>query len=797
MSLPTSCCVGVIIDQAKPTNNSSFEADNLRVDRYCRPMSKSILGNAVRRIEDPKMLTSGATYVDDVRDPLLEGAAHVHFVRSTMAHATLRSIDVSEAKSMPGVLAVVTGRDLSITNLPFDFPSFPAAMARPFLAADTVRYVGEPIVAIITELASQGEDAAEQVVIDYEPLPVLVDPELAVHSDIVLHPAHGSNIATAIPGKEPIDFSGYEVVVSQRIVNSRIAAAPLEIRSAASAWGSDGRLHHWVSSQGPHPYRGLLTKVYGLEASQIRVVTPDVGGGFGAKALPYPEDVMLPDLARIVGRPVRWFGSRTDDMVNLGHGRAQTQFATLAGRRDGTLEAYHLRVIQDAGAFPRYGAMLPMMTKLMQPGVYSIDRVAFESQSVVTNTTPVAPFRGAGRPEATAALERMVDMFAAEIGMDPVEVRRKNFLQPDQFPLTTKGGASYDCGNYEGALDLALELAGYGQLREEQAKRRAANDPKLLGIGVCAYVEVTAGSGGSEYGSVEILENGKVRALTGSLPYGTGHDTSWAMLISERTGIPMEDIEIVHGDTDVVPRGGLTGGSRSLQLAGTSMFGAAGMVRDQAKSLAAELLEANVDDVVLDTDRAVFHVAGTPALTRSWSDVAVAHAAKGEGPLRAECEFNQAGGTFPSGVHITVVEVDSETGHVCVQRHITCDDAGRILNPMLVEGQVHGGVGQGIAQALLEEFRYDEDGNPLTSNFADYGVISSAELPSIERVALETPSPMNELGAKGIGESGTIGSTPAVQNAVVDALAHLGIRHLDMPATSEKVWRAIQSVRQS
>jgi aerobic carbon-monoxide dehydrogenase large subunit len=429
----------------------------------------------------------------------------------------------------------------------------------------------------------------------------------------------------------------------------------------------------------------------------------------------------------------------------------------------------------------------------MQPGVYSIDQVAFDSQSVVTNTTPVAPFRGAGRPEATAALERMVDMFAAEIGMDPVEVRRKNFLQPDQFPLTTKGGASYDCGNYEGALDLALELAGYSQLRAEQAQRRAAHDPKLLGIGVCAYVEVTAGSGGSEYGSVEILENGKVRALTGSLPYGTGHDTSWAMLISERTGIAMEDIEILHGDTDIVPRGGLTGGSRSLQLAGTSMFGAAGLVRDQAKALAAELLEASIDDVVLDTDRAVFHVAGTPSLSRSWADVAVAHAAKGDGPLRAECEFNQAGGTFPSGVHITVVEVDSETGQVRVQRHITCDDAGRILNPMLVEGQVHGGVGQGVAQALLEEFRYDEDGNPLTSNFADYGVISSAELPSIERVALETPSPMNELGAKGIGESGTIGSTPAVQNAVVDALAHLGIRHLDMPATSEKVWRAIQS----
>jgi aerobic carbon-monoxide dehydrogenase large subunit len=758
--------------------------------------SGSILGHPVLRVEDPRMLTAGGTYVADIHDPLLDNAAHVFYLRSTMAHARIGAIDVREALKAPGVIAVITAADLAgdpaLTVFPADFPMFPKTLPRPWLASDTVRYVGEPIAAIVTESAQQGADAAELCVVDYEPLTAVVDPETAAASTTLLHPKHGSNTSMGIPAGEPVDPTTCEVVVRQRIVNSKIAPSPLEPRSAASAWDANGRLHHWSSNQGPHPFREVVAKGLGIPSADIRVVTPDVGGGFGAKATPYPEDVLLPWIARHVARPVRWFSNRTDDMVNLGHGRAQIQYAELGGRRDGTIEAYRLSVLQDGGAYPRYGAFLPNLTKLMMPGVYSLRNVDYASTSVLTNTTPVVPFRGAGRPEATAVLERIVDVFAAEIGMDPAEVRRKNFLQPSDFPYATPTGAKYDSGDYEAALNKVLAAADYEELRADQARRRAAGDPVVVGIGLSAYVEITGAGGSPEYGSVEVLPNGKVRARTGSLPYGTGHDTSWSMLISERLGIDMADIEVIHGDTDAVPRGGLTGGSRSLQIAGSAIWGASAAVVDLARNLAAELLEASVDDVVLDADAARFHVAGTPSISKSWIEIAGLAASRGE-QVFAEMDFRQDGATFPSGVHCAVVEIDTETGQTRLVRYIACDDAGRILNPLIVAGQVHGGIAQGAAQALLEEMVYDTHGNPLTGNFADYGIISAAELPSFERLVLETPSPLNALGAKGIGESGTVGSTPAVHNAVCDALAHLGVRHVDMPATSEKVWRVIQS----
>ena len=761
------------------------------------PVTHSILGNRVVRKEDPRMLTAGGTYVNDVRDPLLNNAAHVFFVRASMASANI-TVDVSEARKAPGVLAVITGAEAEagLGNFPTDFPAphFPQSMPRPWLCTDTVRYVGEPIVAIVTEELSQGPDAGELVVVEYAALTAVVNPETSEENTTLVHPGHESNISMSIAAGDPIDFSQCEVVVTERIVNSRIAPAPIEGRNAAAAWSADGRLNHWTSCQGPHPFRDFIAGAYGIDKSQIRVITPDVGGGFGAKATPYPEDVMLGWIAKQVGRPVKWTSFRSDDMVGLGHGRAQIQTAKMGGTRDGKITHYELKVLQDGGAYPRYGAYLPNLTKLMQPGVYNIDNIAYSSVSVLTNTTPVVPFRGAGRPEASAAIERIVDRFAAEIGMDSTEVRRKNLIQPDQFPFTTKGGATYDTGSYEASLDLALQASNYAGLRSEQASRRASNDPVQLGIGVAMYVEVTGAGGAPEYGSVEILPDGKVRALTGSLPYGTGHDTSWAMLISDRLGVPMDDIEVIHGDTDVVPRGGLTGGSRSLQIAGSAIVGAAGVVKDQARALAAELLEANVDDVVLDTaSGGAFHVAGVPSIRRTWRDVAT-FAASREEPLRGEHDFRQAGATFPSGTHIAVVEVDSETGKVRLREMIACDDAGRILNPLIAEGQIHGGLAQGIAQALLEEFVYDEDGNPVTSNLADYGLISTTELPMFTRVPIETPTPLNELGAKGIGESGTVGATPALQNAVIDALAHFGVKHLDMPMTAEKVWRAVNSL---
>ena len=758
--------------------------------------SRSILGNRVLRKEDPKFLTTGGVYVDDVRMELV-GAAAVTYVRSTMASGRIVSIDVDEAKAAPGVLAVFTATDVraDLGDFPSDIGVLNQDMVRPWLASDVVRYVGEPIAIIVSEDRASGVDAAELVFTDLDPLPVVVDSEESVKNEHLLHEAAGTNISFEIPPRRPADFESCEVVVRQRIVNQRVAPCPLEVRAAAALWTDEGRLTHWASTQGPHSVRDALAKVYGLDKAQVRVISPDVGGGFGAKGATYPEELLMGWIARKIGRPVKWVETRSESMLNLGHGRGQVQDVELGGSRDGTIRAYRVHVLQDSGAYPRMGAVLPFMTRTMLTGVYAIPDAEFRATSVVTNTTPTVAYRGAGRPEAAAAIERAVDLFAAEIGMDPAEVRRKNFIANDAFPYKTRMGTTYDSGNYGGALDLALEAAGYDELRSEQRQRRAAGETKVLGIGMSVYVEITGGGPSEEYGAIEIRPDGSVLARTGTSPHGQGHVTSWAMLISDRTGIPMDKIEVVHGDTDVVPQGGMTGGSRSLQVGGVAMHQAAGEMVERAKQLAADLLEANPDDVVLDTDGGRFHVAGTPAVAKDWADLAAAASADGGTGLVVEHVFNSTGATFPSGSHLAVVEVDTETGKVDLVRMVAVDDAGRILNPLIAEGQVHGGLAQGAAQALLEEMSYDADGNPQTGNFADYGFVSADVLPLFEIVHLETPTPLNELGAKGIGESGTIGATPAVQNAVIDALAHLGVKHIDMPCTAEKVWRAIQEAK--
>ena len=429
----------------------------------------------------------------------------------------------------------------------------------------------------------------------------------------------------------------------------------------------------------------------------------------------------------------------------------------------------------------------------MAPGVYDIPKVEMGFTSVLTTTTPLTAYRGAGRPEATAAIERIIDIWAAAAGLDPADVRRANFVAPSKFPFTTVMGANYDSGEYAAALDRALAGAGYTELRAEQARRRASGDRRMLGIGVSTYVEITNPMGGGEYGAVEITPEGGAIVRTGSSAHGQGHRTVWAMLVHDRTGIPVDRVEVRYGDTDEVPRGGGTGGSRSLQAGGTAVVQAAEQVVDDARRLAADLLEAAVEDVVLDTGSGAFHVTGTPSKSVDWKAVATASAAGSA--LKAEIDFKPAGATFPFGAHISVVEVDAETGQVTVLRHVACDDAGTIMNPLIFDGQVHGGIAQGIAQALMEEVLYDELANPITSNLADYAFISSAELPSFERIAQETVTPLNPLGSKGIGEAGTIGATPAVHNAVVDALAHLGVRHVDMPTTPERVWRAIAGTK--
>jgi len=477
--------------------------------------------------------------------------------------------------------------------------------------------------------------------------------------------------------------------------------------------------------------------------------------------------------------------------VAMGHGRAQWQTVKIGGSRDGRVRAYRLDVVQDAGAYAHLGAFLPFLTRVMASGVYDIPEVQFNARSVLTNTTPTVAYRGAGRPEATAAIERAMDLFAAEIGLDPAEVRRRNLIPADAFPYTTPTDTVYDVGDYERSLDLALEAAGYADLRAEQERRREAGDPRQLGVGVCIYVEVTAGpQAGGEYGRVIVHDDGSATALTGASAHGQGHDTAFAMLVTDTLGIPLDRVTVKHGDTDEVARGVGTFGSRSLQLGGAAIHAASGQVLERARQLAADLLEADPADVELDRAKGAFHVAGAPAVSRSWAEVAVA---AGPGGLEAEADFEASSPTYPFGTHVAVVEVDTETGLARLVRMVTCDDAGTILNPLLVEGQRHGGIAQGAAQALYEWVRFDDDGNPQTTNLADYTMVSAAELPSFELVAMETPTPVNPLGAKGIGESGTIGATPAVQSAVCDALAPLGVRHVDMPCTPERIWDAIRA----
>jgi len=721
----------------------------------------------------------------------MPGALHLTFVRSSMAHARLTGIDASEALSMPGIRAVWTAADIDIA------PAGPAngmmnkAMVFPYLAIDTVRYVGDLVAIVVSEDKTSGVDAAETVIVDYEPLEAVLDMDDSFSNRVLLHPDAETNVVLTFAARSNDDiFVDCEVVVDLVIENQRVAPAPMEVRSCVSTW--DGtRLTQWACSQGAHGARDGLAEVFGLEKSQVRVITPDVGGGFGAKSGVYPEEILVGWATRKLGVPVRWTESRTENMLAMGHGRAQRQRTRMGGTRDGRITAYRLDLLQDAGAYARAGAVLPYMTRLMAGGVYDIANVQFESNSVVTNTTPTVAYRGAGRPEATAAIERTIDEFARVCGIDPAEVRRRNYIAPSDFPLTTPMGAKYDSGEYAAALELALKAAGYDQLLVEQKKRRDSNDPVQIGIGIASYVETTNPMGSGDYGSVEIKADGGAIVRTGSSSHGQGHHTAWAMIVSQTTGIPMDKIEFRFGDTDDVDRGGGTGGSRSLQVGGSAAKLAAESVIEKAKQRAADLLEAAVEDVIIDTVRGAFHVKGSPTPARTWAELMI----EIDAPLEAEVDYVPEGATFPFGTHVCVVEVDVETGSVVVARHIACDDAGTIINPLLVDGQVHGGIAQGVAQALLEVIAYDPDGNPITSNLADYGFISAAELPSFERVPMETPTPRNPLGAKGIGEAGTIGATPAVHNAVVNAVSHLGVTHIDMPCTSFNVWTAIQAVR--
>lgn len=758
-------------------------------------MAGSILGNAVRRVEDPRILRGEARYLDDVE---VVGALQAVFVRSTVAHARITGIDTSEAKAMPGVVDVFTEADLGMEPTGA-MAMVPAAFARPLLARDTVRHVGEPVAVILAETRAQAVDAAEMVFIDYDFLPAVTDAVLALEPDApVLFPENGTNLVSRMEfGADEQIFDDADVVVSGSFFNQRLAAVPLEVNGMVAVPDPDtGGLTCWCSTQGPFANRSALSKALGLKKEQVRVIAPAVGGGFGAKMGAYAEQTVVAALAHRLGRAVRYMETRSDNLVAMTHGRDQHHEVEIGAKRDGTVTGLKVRVVQNTGAYPGMSVFLPMLTRQMACGVYRIPKVWFVSEAVSTNTTSVAAYRGAGRPEATALLERIMDMLAVELGMDPVELRRKNLIPADDFPHQTVTGANYDVGDYEAALAEALRIADYPALRKEQEARRTRGDVRQLGIGVSVYVEVTAGGMTSEIGSVEVHPDGTVTVKTGTSPHGQGHETAWAQIVSDRLGVPMDVIRVIHSDTGLVDKGMGTGGSRSAQIGGSAVLRAGEAVVEKAKLVAAHMLEAAPEDMVVFEGNGV-GVAGVPARALAWADLAQAAADPEQLPegmepgLHVQEEFDQGVASYPFGAHVSVVEVDMETGKVELVRHIAVDDCGTILNPMLAEGQVHGGVAQGIAQALFEGFEYDEDGNPVTASLIDYKVPSAAELPSFETAHTVTPTHLNPLGAKGIGESGTIGSTPAAQSAVIDALSHLGIRHLDMPLTPERVWRAI------
>ena len=795
-------------------------------------MPGSLLGNRVPRVEDPDLLRGGGTYVGNLR---IDGMARVAFVRSPLAHARINAIDTTAARTAPGVLAVYTAADLGVE--PFHgFMVLNAACARPPLAVDKVRFVGEAVVMIVAETEVAAVDAAELVEVDYDPLDAVVDLEEAVADNAPLQFEEiGANLVAGRAGDTSVDpLAGATTIVRATLQNQRIAVVPMEGNAIAVIPGDDGNGHDltvYVSTQMPHAFARTAAKTLDFDDDSLRVIAPHVGGAFGGKAGVGYEHAAVMAAARSLGRPLTWVETRSENLVAMPHGRGQVQWIELGFDTEGRITGMHCRVLGDAGAYAGFGGALAMgPTRMMAQGVYRIPHIRYDVAVAVTNTTPMGAFRGAGRPEAAEFLERMMDLAAADLDIDPVELRRRNLLPTFTEPVRTVMGTEYDTGDYQEALEQALRLAGYDDLRAEQAARRASGARRQLGIGVAVYVEITAGGGSQEYGSVEVHRDGSATIRVGTSAHGQGHATAFAMIVSDGLGIPLESIRFVQSDTAAVPRGGGTGGSRSLQIGGSAVARATEEVLVRAKELAAAHLEASPDDIVVSGDGRL-GVAGVPSRALSWSELAAlaedAEIQAGEadlvggledgeapnsrdrpgeaaadrdghpgddgslGPLAAAVDFAQDGATFPFGAHVSVVEVDMETGEVDPVRHIAVDDCGRIVNPLLVTGQQHGGIAQGMAQALWEQVVFDDDGNPLTANLADYAMPSAAEFPFFETANTETPTFRNPLGAKGIGESGTIGSTPSVHNAVVDALSHLGVRHVDIPCTPERVWRAI------
>lgn len=755
-------------------------------------MAGSLLGTAIRRVEDPDLITGRGTFVDNLAQARND-VLHAVFVRSPFARANITHLDTTEAEAAAGVVGVFTSADLGDRPAPM-FATANDAVERFPLARGRVQYVGDPVALVVAETRALAVDAAELVDVDYEPLPPVIDPERAVEPDAPqLYDVLPRNVAIRRVDDDPDTdpLAGAEVVVRARIENNRLATAPIEGNAILADPTADDELALtvWLSTQHPHLGQELFAELTGLAQEQIRVVAPHVGGAFGGKAGISPDHAAVVLAALALARPVVWSETRSEAMLSM-HGRGQVQYAELGLTRDGKITGMRARVLGDCGAYAGFGGSFASgSTRTMAQGPYVIPKIRYDGLSVVTSTSPVGALRGAGRPEAAALLERIIDLAADELGLTPEEIRRRNFVPSDAFPWETFAGRTYDSGDYDLPLTEALRLADVDGARAEQARRREAGDPRQLGIGVASYVEIT-GFGGSELGHVEVHEDGSAIVRSGTSAHGQGHATAFSMIAADRLGIPMDQIRYEQSDTAVIPRGGGTGGARSLQMGGQAVEQASVELLEKARRLAADRLEASPDDVELGDDG--FSVRGVPATAVGWAELARYAESRGDA-LAVTADFEQQHPTFPFGSHVSIVEVDTETGLVTPLRHIAVDDCGRVVNPLLVGGQQHGGAVQGISQALWEEFIYDAEGTPLTSTFADYPMPTAADTTSIEAHSTETPTPYNSLGVKGIGEAATIGATPAVQNAVVDALSHLGVRHVDIPCTPERVYTAVRA----
>ena len=782
-----------------------------------------LIGSPVKRVEDPRLITGAAHYLDDLK---LAGVAHVAIVRSPYAHARIKSIDTSRAAASPGVVAVFTGEDFAHLNpLPCAWQATGTenhVVTPRALEIDRATFTGAGVAAVVAESRTEAEDALALIEIDWEPLDAVVDAEKATQPGAPqIHESAPANIvmdwecgdaAAADDG-----LAAADVVVRQRLVNQRLIPTPLETRGAAADYDpGTGSYTVWMSSQCPHVMRLLMTAfVFGIPETKMRCISPTVGGAFGTKIFLYPEYVLVAAIAEKIGRPVKWIESRRENYAATTHGRDHTTYLEIGAQNDGTLTAVKVKTYANLGGVistiapgiptTLYGRMLS--------GAYTIPAIHCQVIGVYTNTGMVDAYRGAGRPEATYVIERAVDLVARELSLDPVEVRRRNFIPPDAFPYDPGilAGLSYDSGDYELALDRALEIVGYDDFRAEQEAARRAG--RYLGIGFSTYVEICGvapsawvGTGGQGWGAglwesanVRVHLTGKVVVTTGSKAFGQGHETTMAQVVGDELGVPLEDVTVEHGDTLGTPFGYGTYGSRSAAVGTVAIYNALQRIKQKAKRITAHMLEADVEDIVYDNGR--MFVAGSPGTGKTIQEIAAAAAVgydlpPGDEPfLDDTAYYDPPNCTFPFGTHVAIVEIDPETGEVALTRYVAVDDVGRVINPMIVDGQVHGGIAQGVAQALWEGAAYDEDGQLLTASMTEYALPKAEFFPHFEVDRTETLTDVNPLGVKGAGETGTIAATPAVVNAVVDALSPLGIAHLDMPMTPERVWRAIQQAK--